>query len=147
MFEQCFNQLDDEDKARLQPVNGTIAGFINETIQPIGYVSFSVTLTDGKHTRTEVLDFLVISSTSHHDVLLGQDAIASFNMSVSTPHGALGFPTETGVAIVYKNRECHNTEGPRPTKALKPTASTEPEKWVLNSKFPEQTITFGASHL
>ena len=103
MFEQCFNQLDD-DKARLQPVNGTIAGFINETIQPIGYVSFPVTLTDGTHTRTEVLDFLVIPSTSHHDVLLGQDAIVSFNMSVSTPHGALGFPTETGVTIVYKNR-------------------------------------------
>jgi len=76
-------------------------------------------------------------------VLLGQDAIASFNMSVSTPHGALGFPTETGVAIVYKNRECHNTEGPRPTKALKPTARTESEKWVLNSKFPEQTLTLG----
>ena len=36
MFEQCFNQLDDDDKARLQPVNGTIAGFINETIKPIG---------------------------------------------------------------------------------------------------------------
>ena len=74
MFEQCFNLLDNEDKARLQPVNGTIAGFINETIQPMGHVSFPVTLTDGKHTRVEVLDFLVIPSTSHHDVLLGQDA-------------------------------------------------------------------------
>ena len=47
------------------------------------------------------------------------------------------------MAIVYKNKECHKTEGSRPAKALKPTTRTESEKWVLNSKFPEQTITLG----
>ena len=64
-------------------------------------------------------------------------------MATSAPHGAMGIPTETGVAIINKNMECAAVEGPRPVKAIKPAARTELEQWVLNDKFPEQTVTLG----
>ena len=47
MYEQCFNELDDEDKARLTPVSREISGFIGERIQPLGQISFPVTFSDG----------------------------------------------------------------------------------------------------
>ena len=75
---------------------------------------------------------MVVPFTSTYDVLIGKDGQAQFHMATSTPHDAMGIPTETGVAIIYKNKECAPVEGPRPIMAIKQTAHTEPEKWVLN---------------
>ena len=50
MYEQCFNQLDNEDKARLTLVSGEISGFIGESIQPLDQISFPVIFSDGRHT-------------------------------------------------------------------------------------------------
>ena len=85
-------------------MSGEIYGFIGESIQPLGQISFPVTFSDGRHTRTEVLDLLVVPFTSAYDVLIGRDGQAQFHMATSAPHGAMGIPTETGVAIIYKNR-------------------------------------------
>ena len=76
MYEQCFNQLDDEDKARLTPVSGEISGFIGKSIQPLGQIFFPVTFSDGRHTRTEVLELLVVPFTSTYDVLIGREGQA-----------------------------------------------------------------------
>ncbi|XP_022041597.1 uncharacterized protein LOC110944195 [Helianthus annuus] len=63
-------------------------------------------------------------------------------MVTSTPHSAIGFPTKTGVAIIYAKKEVMSIEELRPTKAAK-VSKTEPEKWVLNRKYPEQMVTIG----
>ncbi|XP_035845350.1 uncharacterized protein LOC118491578 [Helianthus annuus] len=36
IYEQCFNQLDEEDKARLEPVDYPLSGFCNEMVFPLG---------------------------------------------------------------------------------------------------------------
>src|ERR1044071_4177149 len=54
-----------------------------------------------------------------------------------------GFPTQTGVAFIRGNKNCHTTDTQKPAKQLKPTVRTEPEKWVINPKFPEQTVVIG----
>ena len=147
MYQQCFDQLDIEDKNRMEPVNFPIMGFFKEVIHPIGMIPFAFTLTDGKHTRSEMCNIYVIPSTSQYDILLGREGLVTFNCNASTPRQMMGFPTRTGVAYIKGNQECLITETPEsskaPPKAAKPSAINELEKWVLNPKFPEQTITLG----
>ncbi|XP_022032236.1 uncharacterized protein LOC110933316 [Helianthus annuus] len=135
IYEQCFNQFDDEEKARLKPVDYPLSGFYNEMVFPLEQISFPVTLSDGKHSRTINVNFMVMPVKSKHDVLIGRETQGEMNMVTSTPHSAIGFPTETGVAIIYAKKEVMAAEDARPVKAPK-ISTTEPEKWVLNRKYP-----------
>ncbi|XP_076949398.1 uncharacterized protein LOC143622028 [Bidens hawaiensis] len=127
MYEQCFEQLDEDDKERLKPIHAPV----------------SVTLSNGTHSRTEEVDFLVLPATSKHDIILGREAIGDFNAHPSTAHSVVGVLTRTGVAIICINHHCFTTESSKPSKVPKQVQRTEPEKWVLNKKFPDQTITIG----
>ncbi|XP_076912442.1 uncharacterized protein LOC143570756 [Bidens hawaiensis] len=114
-------------------------------MHPRGVISFPVTLSDGTHSRTEEVEFLVLPATSKHDIILGREAIGDFNAHPSTAHGAVGVPTRTGVAIIHVNRHCFTTESSRPCKIPRQAQRTEPEKWILNKKFPDQTVIIGPS--
>ncbi|XP_076938280.1 uncharacterized protein LOC143606382 [Bidens hawaiensis] len=46
-------------------------GFVGEIMHPRGVISFPVTLSDGVHSRTEEVEFLVLPATSKHDIILG----------------------------------------------------------------------------
>ncbi|MFS7992053.1 hypothetical protein Hanom_Chr12g01077771 [Helianthus anomalus] len=96
---------------------------------PLGQISFPVTFSDGKHSRTTTVNFMVMPVKSRHDVLIGRETQGELNMVTSTPHSAIGFPTKTGVAIIYAKKEVMSTEELRPTKAAK-VSTTEPEKWT-----------------
>ncbi|XP_076933968.1 uncharacterized protein LOC143600058 [Bidens hawaiensis] len=84
-------------------------------MHPRGAITFPVTLSDGVHSRTEEVEFLVLPETSKHDIILGREAIGDFNAHLSTAHGVVGVPTSTGVAIIHVNRHCFTTESSRPT--------------------------------
>ncbi|XP_035830825.1 uncharacterized protein LOC118480208 [Helianthus annuus] len=71
--EQCFNQFDPEDKDRLQPVDYPLAVFAGETVFPLGQITFPVHLTNGRHTRIEEVNFMVLPHASRYDVLLGRE--------------------------------------------------------------------------
>ncbi|XP_076904442.1 uncharacterized protein LOC143559857 [Bidens hawaiensis] len=143
MYEQCFEQLDEKDKERLKPIHSPVYGFGGEVMHPRGVISFPVTLSDRIHSRTEEVEFLVLPATSKHDIILGREAIGNFNVCPSTAHGAVGVSTHTGVAIIHINRHCFSTESSKPSKVPKQVRRTEPDKWVLNKKFPDQTVTIG----
>ncbi|XP_076929046.1 uncharacterized protein LOC143593240 [Bidens hawaiensis] len=145
MYEQCFEQLDEEDKERLQPIHAHVSGFRGEIMHPRDVITFLVTLSDGIRSRTEEVEFLVLPATSKHDIILGREAIGDFNAHPSTAHGAVGVPTRTGVTIIHVNRHCFTTESSRPSKVPRQAQRTEPEKWVLNKKFPDQTVIIGPS--
>ncbi|XP_076941354.1 uncharacterized protein LOC143610883 [Bidens hawaiensis] len=140
MYEQCFEHLDEDDKEILKPIHAPVSGFGGEIMQPRGVITFPVTLSDGIHSRTEEVEFLVLPATSKHDIILGREVIGDFNAHPSTAHGAVGVPTRTVVAIIHINRHCFTIESSKPSKVPKQTRRTEPEKWVLNKKFPEQTV-------
>ncbi|KAJ0548952.1 putative DNA/RNA polymerase superfamily [Helianthus annuus] len=99
-------------------------------------------LSDGKHSRTTKVNFMVMPVKSRHDVLIGRETQGEMSMVTSTPHSAVGFPTETGVAIIYSRKEVMATEDALPVKASG-VSPTEPEKWILNHKYLEQTVTIG----
>jgi len=146
MYEHCFRELSFEDQARLVKVDAPISGFSNEVVYPLGQLQFEVTLTDGVHSRSELVNFLVLPTTSTYSIILGCDAIATFNAIPSTPHGAIGFPTPTGVAFVKTDRRCAVANRPRAGQLPPPPPERDgPVKWMLNPKFPEQTITIGST--
>ncbi|XP_076883898.1 uncharacterized protein LOC143532862 [Bidens hawaiensis] len=145
MYEQCFEQLDDEDNAKLKPVHSPVSGFGYEVMHPKGVITFPVTLSDGIHTRTEDVDFLVLPARSKHYIILGREAIGDFKANPSTAYGAVGVPTRTGIAIIRVNKHCYATEGSKPTKAPKKTPRTEPEKCVVNPEYQEQTVIIRAT--
>lgn len=116
MYEKCFDQLDEEDKEKLKPIHAPVSGFGGEIMHRRGVISFLVTLSDGVHSRTEEVEFLVLPATSKHDIILGREAIGDFNAHPSTAHGAVGVPTCTGVAIIHVNRHCFATESSKQAK-------------------------------
>ncbi|XP_076941684.1 uncharacterized protein LOC143611358 [Bidens hawaiensis] len=134
---------DEDDKERLKPIHAHVSGCGGEVMHPRGVISFPVTLSDGIHSRTKEVQFLVLPATSKHGISLGREAICDFNADPSTAHGAVGVPTLTGVAIIHINRHCFATESSKPRKVPKQARRTEPEKWVLNKQFPDQNVTNG----
>ncbi|XP_076895628.1 uncharacterized protein LOC143548307 [Bidens hawaiensis] len=143
IYEQCFEQLEEDDKERLRPIHALVYGFGGEIMHLRGVITFPVTLSDGVHSRTEEVEFLVLPATSKHDIILGREAIGDFNAHPSTAHGAVGVLTRTIVAIIHVNRHCFTTESSRPSKVSKQNQRTEPEKWIFNKKCPDQTIIIG----
>ncbi|XP_076928057.1 uncharacterized protein LOC143591871 [Bidens hawaiensis] len=145
MYRQCFDLVDEEDKRRLTAVNAPITGFNQSIASPLGQLTFPVELSDGLHSRTEDVDFLVME-TPHpqYDIILGREVIGDFNATPSTAHGIVGVPTPTGIAMIHANKECNMAERKiPPQKTLKLGKTREVEKWILNKKFPEQSITIG----
>ncbi|XP_076912730.1 uncharacterized protein LOC143571106 [Bidens hawaiensis] len=117
IYEQCFEQLEEDDKERLKPIHAPVSGLAGKNA-PAG-------------------------STSKHDIILGRESICDFNAQPPTAHGAVGVPTRTDVEIIHVNRHCFTTESSKPNKVPKQTQRVEPEKWVLNKKFPDQTMIIG----
>ncbi|XP_076912664.1 uncharacterized protein LOC143571036 [Bidens hawaiensis] len=145
MYRQCFNLVDEEDKRRLTTVNAPITGFNQSIAYPLGQLTFPVELSDGLHSRTVDVDFLVME-TPHpqYDIILGREAIGDFNATPSTTHGIVGVPTPTGIAMIHANRDCNMVDRKTPPQnTLKLGKTKEVEKWILNKKFPEQSITIG----
>ncbi|XP_076940933.1 uncharacterized protein LOC143610297 [Bidens hawaiensis] len=141
MYRQCFDLVDEGDKRRLTAVNAPITGFNQSIAYPLGQLTFPVELSDGLHSRTDEVDFLVME-TSHpqYEIILGREAICDFNATPSTAHGIVGVPTPTGIAMIHANKECNMVERKAP-KVQKTNKIKEAEKWVLNKRFPEQSIT------
>ncbi|XP_076905963.1 uncharacterized protein LOC143561878 [Bidens hawaiensis] len=145
MYRQCFDLMEEKDRHQLTAVNAPIAGFNQSIEYPLGQLTFPVELRDGIHSRTKYVDFLVME-TPHpqYDIILGREAIGDFNATPSTAHGILGVQTPTGIAMIHANKECNMAERKTPPQKMPKTSKTrEVEKWVLNKKFPEQSITIG----
>ncbi|XP_076924219.1 uncharacterized protein LOC143586586 [Bidens hawaiensis] len=143
MYRQCFDLVEEKDKRRVTAVNAPIAGFNQSIEYPLGQITFPVELSDGLHSRTEDVDFLIMEAPHpQYDIILGREAIGDFNATPSTTHGILGVPTPTGVVMIHTNKECNIAERKTPPqKMLKASKIIEVEKWTLDKKFPEQSIT------
>ncbi|KAK1431626.1 hypothetical protein QVD17_08115 [Tagetes erecta] len=140
MYEQCFMSLDPEDKARLEPNNGQITGFSGEKVIPMGQIEFAVTIGEEGRQKTALLTFIVIPSSSRHNVLLGRSALDAFDAAVSTRRGLITFPTPKGVARVYGDDPQTVIE-----TNMQETRVSDHEKWVINERFPEQPVILGGT--
>ncbi|XP_022042331.1 uncharacterized protein LOC110945001 [Helianthus annuus] len=143
IYEHCFNRMQPKDKRLFESVHAPIKGFTGEKVDPIGQITFPVTFGQVPRERTILLTFLVVHAESYHNVIIGRFTLGKLDAIVSTARGFMKFPTPWGVATVCRDklREVLNTKRCRQG----PTGAIGPERWVLSTRHPDQTVTIGDS--
>ncbi|XP_071691283.1 uncharacterized protein [Rutidosis leptorrhynchoides] len=153
MYEHCFNQLSPAIKARLSPPRVPLVGFSGERCWPIGEIDLDLTIGEPPLSRTETLDFVVVRSTSQHNILLGRVAMMKMVIITSTIHQLVKFYTPEGIgtlASTYDREKVimaiRETEE-RPGECILETREEDlsEEKISINPLFPEQKVTIGGS--
>ncbi|XP_071687446.1 uncharacterized protein [Rutidosis leptorrhynchoides] len=146
MYEHCFDQLSPSIKALLSPPRVPLIGFSGERCWPIGEVDLDFTIGEPPLSRTKTLDFVVVRSTSQHNILLGRVAILKTGIIVSTVHQLVKFYTPEGIGtlastyhrekVIMAIREMEE----RPGECILETREEDPseEKISINPLFPEQ---------
>ncbi|XP_071727714.1 uncharacterized protein [Rutidosis leptorrhynchoides] len=98
MYEQCFNKLQENIKAKLLPTAVSLSGFSGEATWPLGQLELCIELTDEKdarRVRKEKLNLYVM-----RNILLGGTALCKLGVISSTIHGMVKFATSKGIATV-----------------------------------------------
>ncbi|XP_071727499.1 uncharacterized protein [Rutidosis leptorrhynchoides] len=153
MYEHCFDQLNPSIKAHLRPPRVPLVGFSGERCWPIGEIDLDFTIREPPLPRTETLDFVVVQSTSQHNILLGRVAMMKMGIIVSTLHQLVKFYTPEGIgtlALTYDREKViiaiRETEE-RLEECILETREEYPseEKISINPLFPEQQVTIGGS--
>jgi hypothetical protein len=102
----------------------------------------SFTIGDYGRFRTIPLTFSVVRAHSKYNAILGRPGIRALRALTSTAHGAMKFPTSDGIATVKSSMEIIASVSMREEYPEK--SKEKVEEWILNDKFPEQTIKIGA---
>ncbi|GJY13463.1 reverse transcriptase domain-containing protein [Tanacetum coccineum] len=128
-----------------------LVGFLGEKSWAIGEVLLKNTIGEAPLSRSETLNFVIVRSNSPYDMLLGRIAMQKIGMVVSTIHGAVKFHTTQGIETVFSTYESDKIgkgvkkireTSPANTKGVLSCTDAE-EKIIINSQYPEQTITIG----
>ncbi|GJX34378.1 reverse transcriptase domain-containing protein [Tanacetum coccineum] len=134
-----------------------LVGFSGEKSWAIGEVLLEITIGNAPLTRSGTLNFVIVRSNSPYNMLLGRTTMQKMGMVVSTIHKAVKFHTTQGIGTVFsthifavpptKIEECkekseETIKYPRNTEGVLSCTNAE-ERIIVNSKFPEQTVTIG----
>ncbi|KAK9071736.1 hypothetical protein SSX86_008165 [Deinandra increscens subsp. villosa] len=149
MYESCFRRMGLDVQQRLKPHNSTLIGFSGEVVHPMGEITLPVIFGDDKLFREEMMTFIVVSTSSPHNVIIGRPGLKVLGAIVSTAHGLVRFPTPRGIATVTTDadQQVALVEKPLiPKGGLKDIKNdtVEKSKWIINEKFPDQTIEIGS---
>ncbi|GJT59613.1 hypothetical protein Tco_1003146 [Tanacetum coccineum] len=113
--------------------------------EAIGEVLLEITIGDAPLSRSETLNFIIVRSNSPYNMMLGRTSMQKIGMVVSKIHGA----ATQGIRTVFSTHESDKIgEGVKKIRETSP-ANTEgvlsctdaEEKIIVNSKYPEQTVT------
>ncbi|GKE52782.1 hypothetical protein Tco_1487938 [Tanacetum coccineum] len=80
-----------------------LVGFSWERSYPEGVVDLELKVVTHPLSRTIMLEFYVVKSTSNYNVLLGRSAMQKLNIGVSTIRSVVEFPTREGIFTVKSN--------------------------------------------
>ncbi|XP_021995888.1 uncharacterized protein LOC110893076 [Helianthus annuus] len=141
IYKHCFNIMQPEDRKLLESVHAPIKGFTGEKVDPIGQITFPVTFGQTPWERTILLRFLMVRAESYHNVTIGRFTLGKLDAVVSTARGFMKFPTPRGIATVYRDKLGEVLDTKRCQQG--PTGAIGPERWVLSTRHPEQTVTIG----
>ncbi|GJR72985.1 reverse transcriptase domain-containing protein [Tanacetum coccineum] len=149
IYEHCFLTLKPFILASKVDSQVPLVGFLGEKSWAIGEVLLKNTIGEAPLSRSETLNFVIVRSNSPYDMLLGRIAMQKIGMVVSTIHGAVKFHTTQGIETVFSTYESDKIgkgvkkireTSPANTKGVLSCTDAE-EKIIINSQYPEQTIT------
>ncbi|XP_022032903.1 uncharacterized protein LOC110934016 [Helianthus annuus] len=146
MYQQCFQELALQTKAKLIRVSMPLVSFSGKIVQPIGQITLPTTMGEGSMVLTVNLTYLVVGARSVHNVILGRPGMCAFGIISSTIHGSLKFPTEAGIATLHSESTICVGEV-RQSKIDVPHPNPLTEEWAVHPHFPEQKIAVGAQLL
>ncbi|GJS97430.1 reverse transcriptase domain-containing protein [Tanacetum coccineum] len=114
----------------------------------IGEVILEIMIGDAPLSSSETLNFVIVRSNSPYNMLLRRTTMQKMGMVVLMIHGAVKFHTTQGIRTMFSTHESDKING---VKKIKETSLTNTEgvlsctdaeeKIIVNSKYPEQTIT------
>ncbi|XP_058075973.1 uncharacterized protein LOC131224689 [Magnolia sinica] len=103
-------------------------GFAGERVISEGAISLPVTVGEGQHQVTLMVDFLVVNVPSVHNDILGRPSLNVMRAVVSTYHLMMKFPAEGRIGYLRENSSIEDLE-----------------KVSLDEADPSKTIQLGTS--
>ncbi|GJZ43550.1 reverse transcriptase domain-containing protein [Tanacetum coccineum] len=149
LYEQCFNKLHPEVKNKMVPATTLLLGFSREISWSLRQISLMVSLGDGKHLTSALMNFMMDRFPSPYNGIIGHSGLQKIQAIPSTAHGMLKFLVEEGILTIRINTiiltECRMVaEAPNGPPPQEPTAA-KVIKVEIHPKYPEQTVTIGGS--
>nr|GEV69919.1 hypothetical protein [Tanacetum cinerariifolium] len=131
----------------------SLVGFLGQKSWSIGEVLLEITIGDASLARSETLNFIIVRSNSSYNMLLERKTMQKIVMVVSTIHRAVKFHTTQGIETVFSTQESDRIKG---VKKVRKTSSLNikgvlscinaEERIIVNSKYPEKTVTIRKQH-
>ncbi|GJX92189.1 hypothetical protein Tco_0345515 [Tanacetum coccineum] len=100
MYEHYFNKLPEHIRSCLCPPTTPLIGFSGYRSYPEGVVDLALTIGSHPLSRTIMLPFYVVKSTSTYNVILGRYVIHKLSMEVSTIRSVVEFVTIARITTV-----------------------------------------------
>ncbi|GKG19578.1 reverse transcriptase domain-containing protein, partial [Tanacetum coccineum] len=103
LYEHCFNKLHLKIKHQMIPATTPLLGFNGEISWPLGKISLMITLGDGEHTTSALMNFMVDRSPSPYNGIIGCSGLRKIQAVPSIAHGMLKFLVERGIMTIRSN--------------------------------------------
>ncbi|GKB31832.1 reverse transcriptase domain-containing protein, partial [Tanacetum coccineum] len=110
IYEHCFLKLKPSIRALRVDSKIPLIGFLGEQSGPLEEVPLEVTIGESPYTRKETLNFVIVSSDSHHDLLLGRTAMKKMSIVVSRVHATIKFHTPYIIGTMSSTYESNKVE-------------------------------------
>ncbi|GJY62638.1 reverse transcriptase domain-containing protein [Tanacetum coccineum] len=116
IYEHCFLKLKPSIRALRVDSKVPLVGFLGEHSWPLGEVPIEVTVGESPYTYTETLNFVIVRSDSHHNLLLGRTAMQKIDVFAWTHADMTGVPR----TIMVKGKPFNTKHRPNEYKHIEP---------------------------
>ncbi|GKB56651.1 hypothetical protein Tco_0912837 [Tanacetum coccineum] len=125
------------------PAMTPLLGFSGEISWPLGQISLMVTLGDGEHSMSSLMNFMIVRSPSPYNGIIDRLGLKKIQAVPSTAHRMLKFPVEGGIATIRSNTiipaECRMVAETQNALPLREPTATKGIKVAIHPEYPEQT--------
>ncbi|GJW76991.1 reverse transcriptase domain-containing protein [Tanacetum coccineum] len=125
------------------PATTPLLEFSGKISWPLGQISLMVTLGEGEHSASTLMNFMVVRSPSPYNGIIGRPGLRKIQAVPSTTHRMLKFPVEGGIVTIRNNTtiptECRMVAETQKVLPPREPTATEGIKVAIHPEYPEQT--------
>ncbi|GJW71016.1 reverse transcriptase domain-containing protein [Tanacetum coccineum] len=147
LYEHCFNRLRQNIKRQMVPATTSLTSFSGETIWPLGQLRLLVIIGDADHSTKAWMNFMIISSLSPNNGIIGRPGIQEIQAVPSTAHGMLKFLVDGGIVTIRSTililAECATMTTSSKETPKEDEVHYENFKVDLHPNFLDQEVTIG----
>ncbi|VFQ83189.1 unnamed protein product [Cuscuta campestris] len=98
MYEKTFQDLS-LDRKDLRPLRTPLSGFTGDSIEAEGVITVPVIVGDGAHKAKLKMEFMVVSISCAHNMILGRPGLEDLECVISPYYLCMKFPTPSGIRV------------------------------------------------